>query len=388
MARKKVKLAYIADASARKATFRKRRKGLLKKVNELSTLCDVSACAVVYGPYEPQPEIWPANPEAHRVLTRFKNLPKMEQYRNAVKQLNRESYARNRIDKINVQCKKHQRENRYIEINWIYNHSLAGECSMPDAYPDLVDFAWFLEEQHKEIQRRLAKLNNAPAPVVRTIPAANTSAAIFATSNDRYANTTAISSKPNNNFINTNVDVLEINGSGINDGTVTGGDMYVGVVNHHNQGGGVIINGTGGQEMLSSDAAMGALKSQPFFMDVTNPPSVVQSGDQLMVNYLEGYSNNDQMLMQLRGVSIPSYNDGALEELAANNQMMMPTNNSCVQNNNQMMMQLGGVPRPSYNGGLEDIVLASNNQMMMSAANNSIYSYEQYPFNLEQFLDD
>ncbi|XP_026398603.1 uncharacterized protein LOC113294421 [Papaver somniferum] len=371
------------------------------------------------GPYDPQREVWPSQPEAYHVLKRFKSVREMGQFRNAEKQLNPESYARNRIDKINEQCKKHQRENRYIEINWIYNHVLAGECSMPDAYPDVVDFAWFLGEKQKEVQHKLANLNNAPPPVVQT------------TADGRNADTTAIPSNPSNNFINTNVDVdvLEINGSGINGGTVTGGDMYVGVVNHHNQGGGVIINGTGGQEMLSSDAAMGALKSQPFFMDVTSPPSVVQSGDQLMVNYLEGYPNNDQMLMQLGGVSIPSYNDGTLEELAANSQMMMPTNNSSVQNNNQMMMQLGGVPRPSYNGGhedivlatnnqmmmssnnsyvenntqmmqlggvprpsynggLEDIVLASNNQMMMSAANNSIYPYEQYPFNLEQFLDD
>ncbi|XP_026384229.1 agamous-like MADS-box protein AGL80 [Papaver somniferum] len=222
MTRKKIKLAYIADANIRRATFRKRRNGLLKKVSQLSTLCDVSACAVVYGPYEPQPEIWPAKPEAHRVLTRFKNLPKM--LGNTEKQLNRESYARNRIDKINEQWKNYQRENRYIEINWIYNHALAGECSIPDAYPDSVDFSWFLGEKQKEIQRKLANLDNAPAPVVRTIPAANATA-IFATSNGRYANTIAIPSNPNNNFINTDVDVLEINGSGINDGAVTGGDM-------------------------------------------------------------------------------------------------------------------------------------------------------------------
>ncbi|KAI3925923.1 hypothetical protein MKW98_028059 [Papaver atlanticum] len=384
MARKKVKLAYIADASARKATFRKRRKGLLKKVNELSTLCDVSACAIVYGPYEPQPEVWPEKPEALRVLTRFKNLPKMEQFRNAEKQLNRESYARNRIEKINEQWKKHKRENRYIEINWIYNHSLAGECSMPDAYPDLVDFAWFLGEKHKEVQHKLENLNNAPAPVVRTIRA-NTRAAVFTTGNGSNANTTAIPNNPSTNFINTNVDVdvLEING-----GTVTGGDMYVGVVNHHNQGGGVIINGIVGQEMMASAAAMEALQSQQLFMDVNEPPSVLQPGEQ-MVNYLEGDQNNTQMMMQLGGVPRPSYNSGHEDiVLATNNQTMMSANNSYVQNNTQMMMQLGGVPRPSYNGGLEDIVLASNNQMMMSAANNSIYSYEQYPFNLEQFLDD
>ncbi|CAN0921019.1 Agamous-like MADS-box protein AGL80 [Linum grandiflorum] len=59
MTRKKVKLAYITNDSARKATYNKRNKGLIKKVSELSTLCDVQACAIVYSLYHTQPEIWP-----------------------------------------------------------------------------------------------------------------------------------------------------------------------------------------------------------------------------------------------------------------------------------------------------------------------------------------
>ncbi|KAI3988703.1 hypothetical protein MKX01_027245 [Papaver californicum] len=101
MERKKVQLAYIADASARRVSFSKRRRGLLKKVTELSTLCAVNACVILYGPYDPQPYVCPSQPEAHRVLMRFKSLPAIDQYRNANKQLNQESFTRNRIQKIN-----------------------------------------------------------------------------------------------------------------------------------------------------------------------------------------------------------------------------------------------------------------------------------------------
>jgi hypothetical protein len=60
MARSKVKLALIVNDAARKESYKKRRKGLLKKVAELSTLSGIEVCAIVYGPYEPQPEIWPS----------------------------------------------------------------------------------------------------------------------------------------------------------------------------------------------------------------------------------------------------------------------------------------------------------------------------------------
>ncbi|KAF5203782.1 agamous-like MADS-box protein AGL80, partial [Thalictrum thalictroides] len=87
MARKKVKLAWIVNDSARRATFKKRKKGLMKKVSELSTLCGVEACAIIYGPEDPQPDVWPSTPsEAHRVLTRFNSMPEMEQSKKMMNQ--------------------------------------------------------------------------------------------------------------------------------------------------------------------------------------------------------------------------------------------------------------------------------------------------------------
>lgn len=73
MTRKKVTLAYIANDSARKATFKKRKKGLIKKVSELSTLCGIEACAVIYSPYDTEPEVWPSVVGAHRAIARFRS---------------------------------------------------------------------------------------------------------------------------------------------------------------------------------------------------------------------------------------------------------------------------------------------------------------------------
>ncbi|KAI3946885.1 hypothetical protein MKW98_003448 [Papaver atlanticum] len=289
MARKKVKLAYITNDSVRRATFKKRRVGLMKKVSELSTLCEVSACAIVFGPYDRTPEVWTQQPNAHRVLMRFKSLPEMDQSK---KQLNQESFMYNRIGKIIEQFKKQQRENRYMQINEMYTHVVAGKCSISIVHPsDLGDLAWVLEDKKKEVQRKLSELKKAPKSVLQTTPA-NTSSAIFTTSD---ANTTA-TPNPSTSTIHTNVNVCGSNGSGTNGGTMPGGTgMYGGVVNH----------GTGGQEIMTpyhTRQAIEALQNQPWFMDVMNQPSIPQPDDQ-MVNYVyliggeQNIKNNNQMMV-------------------------------------------------------------------------------------------
>ncbi|MCL7024988.1 hypothetical protein MKW94_011628 [Papaver nudicaule] len=317
MARKKVKLAYITNDTSRRATFKKRRKGLLKKVSELSTLCGVSACAIVYGPDDLQPEVWPEQLEATRVLMRFKSLPEMDQNK---KQLNQESFMYNRIGKITEQFKKQQRENRYMEINGMFNHAAAGNCSVADVHPsDLTDLAWLLEEKKKEVQRKLSALKKAPASVEQTTDA-NTST----------------------NAGDANVGGAE--GSSTTGGTVTGG------CRHHSQGGGINVGvAAGGQERMAPHqmrAAMEALQSQPWFMDVMKPPSIPQPDDQMVNNYLnqllggdQNNKNNNQMMMGRGGVSppalAPSYNGGTLGDAVNNtNAWMMPANNCYVPMNN------------------------------------------------------
>ncbi|KAG7598906.1 Transcription factor MADS-box [Arabidopsis suecica] len=55
----KLKLSLIADNNLRRATFRKRKGGIMKKLHDLTTLCDVKACAIIYSPYE-NPAVWPS----------------------------------------------------------------------------------------------------------------------------------------------------------------------------------------------------------------------------------------------------------------------------------------------------------------------------------------
>ncbi|KAK8650034.1 hypothetical protein V6N13_139685 [Hibiscus sabdariffa] len=98
MTRNRVKFAYITNHAARKTTYNKRKKDLVKKVNELSTLCDVEACVVIYPPTcDSQPEVWPSAATTHCMLSDFKALSVLEQ---SNRMMTQENLVRQRIAKV------------------------------------------------------------------------------------------------------------------------------------------------------------------------------------------------------------------------------------------------------------------------------------------------
>ncbi|XP_042476949.1 agamous-like MADS-box protein AGL80 [Macadamia integrifolia] len=167
MARKKVKLAWIQNDSARRATFKKRKRGIMKKVSELSTLCGVSACAIIYGPYEPEPDVWPSPPEAKRVLARFRNMPDMEQCK---KMLNQEEFLRQRISKAKEHVKKYSKDNREKENTKLLFECLAGQKGLHDlGLETLTDIVWIAESKLKTMKDRMGLLNR-PSTIHSPLP--------------------------------------------------------------------------------------------------------------------------------------------------------------------------------------------------------------------------
>ncbi|XP_044470382.1 agamous-like MADS-box protein AGL80 [Mangifera indica] len=165
MTRKKVKLAFISNDSARKATFKKRKKGLMKKVSELSTLCGIDACAIIYSPYESHAEIWPSPMGVQRVLSQFKKMPEMEQSK---KMVNQDSFLRQRIGKGNEQLKKQRKDNREREMTEIMFQSLTGRSLHGLNILDLNDIGYLIDQHLKDIHTRVDTLNRMavqPQPV-------------------------------------------------------------------------------------------------------------------------------------------------------------------------------------------------------------------------------
>ncbi|KAL3502138.1 hypothetical protein ACH5RR_036587 [Cinchona calisaya] len=166
MTRKKVKLDFITNDSARKATYKKRKNGLLKKVNELSTLCGIDACAIIYSPYETHPEVWPNTLGVQRVIARFQRMPEMEQIR---KNLNQESFIKERITKTNEQLRKQYKNNRKKEITELMYQCLTGRGLEDLNVVDLNDLGWMLDQNTKEIYRKVESIKKR-APEQKAAP--------------------------------------------------------------------------------------------------------------------------------------------------------------------------------------------------------------------------
>ncbi|VVA33371.1 PREDICTED: agamous MADS-box [Prunus dulcis] len=77
MGRGRLKMELIANERARKTTFQKRRKGMMKKAYEFSTLCELDVCMIIYGPKQtdrpPELHTWPENrDEVDRIINKYK----------------------------------------------------------------------------------------------------------------------------------------------------------------------------------------------------------------------------------------------------------------------------------------------------------------------------
>ncbi|CAN1156007.1 Agamous-like MADS-box protein AGL90 [Linum perenne] len=119
MVRTKVQHKLISDEKARKTTFTKRKNGLLKKLEEITTLCGVATCAFIIHNFrgkgkKNEVEVWPSEPKASGMLKKYKELPqrKQEKY-----MLNHEALSKERLEKMKKALKNQQEKNQLLEID-------------------------------------------------------------------------------------------------------------------------------------------------------------------------------------------------------------------------------------------------------------------------------
>ncbi|EOA19717.1 hypothetical protein CARUB_v10003757mg [Capsella rubella] len=153
MTRKKVKMAFIENETSRKSTFKKRKKGFLKKADELATLCDVPICVVVNSPYDAAPEVWPSRETANKVVALWSKMSVMDKTK---KMVNQETYLQQRIAKATESWRKARKENKELEMKNIMFDCLSAKTSVP-CIPkcDLRDFGSVIEQHLKDVNLRM-----------------------------------------------------------------------------------------------------------------------------------------------------------------------------------------------------------------------------------------
>ncbi|RDX91374.1 Agamous-like MADS-box protein AGL80, partial [Mucuna pruriens] len=152
MTRKKVDLAYITNDSKRKTTLRKRKTGS-KIIGEISVLCGVEACAIIYTPNNPHPEVWPSNWGVQSVLSRFRGVSELEQSK---KMLSQESFMRKKVIKAQEQLKKLKYENRKKEMTiHMFHHFNGGNIFDNVNMIDLNDISYLIYQKLEEIKMNM-----------------------------------------------------------------------------------------------------------------------------------------------------------------------------------------------------------------------------------------
>lgn len=155
MTRSKVKLEYITNDQNRNTSFNKRKKGLIKKVDELTTLCGVEGCAIVFGQYDHEPEVWPSALGVQHVLAKFRLLPDLQQ---AINMENQESFTRERINKAKEKIRKMKQENREKEMTHMMFKCLIGEGPSNMDLVDLNEIRSLAAKKIQEIGSRIEAL--------------------------------------------------------------------------------------------------------------------------------------------------------------------------------------------------------------------------------------
>ncbi|KAF8084510.1 hypothetical protein N665_0715s0016 [Sinapis alba] len=157
MTRQKVKMAFIENESSRKATYKKRKRGILKKANELATLCGVPVGVIIDSAYELSPEVWPSREDMNKVVSRWHSLPVMDRTK---KMVNQESYLQQRISKETETWKKLTKENKELEMKEVMFDCLSGKTSPSHIErSDLRGCGNVIEQYLKNLNRRIEILS-------------------------------------------------------------------------------------------------------------------------------------------------------------------------------------------------------------------------------------
>ncbi|GJR65625.1 agamous-like MADS-box protein AGL80 [Tanacetum coccineum] len=159
MTRPPMKLQFKADPKARKETLKKRKKGLIKKFNELKIFCDVDACLVMYETADAAAEVLPSHSEAVRVIQKFEEARMVSPF----PELDRKALLQKIIAKVDKELKKVKEKNMKLlmeiclndnnVVNELNHEDLEGLCGALDNQLKLIDEA--LEAKYVKAKEKM-----------------------------------------------------------------------------------------------------------------------------------------------------------------------------------------------------------------------------------------
>ncbi|KAL4303783.1 hypothetical protein GQ457_10G018980 [Hibiscus cannabinus] len=152
MTRRKVELSWISNQSARRASLKKRRAGLLKKVLELTTLCGVKSCLVIYSLGEQEPMTWPSPDETKELIKKFYFVPELERSKRT---MTMEMYMTEKLSKVQYDLTKLNMKNKEAEVGQCMLQIHHGKMMDDFNVHDLEGLIWFGETRRTILKKRV-----------------------------------------------------------------------------------------------------------------------------------------------------------------------------------------------------------------------------------------
>jgi len=168
--KKKITSKLIENNTRRKVCYKKRLKGLFTKMEHVTILCGIEACAVVFGPGDTKPSIWPSPTVAEDLITRFESMSLNVQSKNKTDQL---TFLEDKGKKLEASLKKINKENEETLMG-VYLHQIENEGKSLDDFDHDVQnrlIAFTLEKikitrkMSRHLEKEILPLNNPPPPL-------------------------------------------------------------------------------------------------------------------------------------------------------------------------------------------------------------------------------
>ncbi|CDY70782.1 BnaAnng35010D [Brassica napus] len=179
----RIKIEPMTNSTARNQTFRKRKTGLLKKANELSTLCGVKVCVVINSCDNTETEFWPSREGAEAVHSAFMGVLPEERCK---KMYDQERHLEERIQKGQAKAMRLQAENREIELREVMFDLFKGETLKPHHYDDpcfIGELNHFIGDYVKNLSHRIEFLEANGEPVPPNVAATDASGPVVGDAN-------------------------------------------------------------------------------------------------------------------------------------------------------------------------------------------------------------
>ncbi|CAN1120951.1 Agamous-like MADS-box protein AGL36 [Linum perenne] len=155
MGGKRVKFAKIANETARRQSMIRRQQCLLKKLNELTTLCGVPTLCIIYKPSvdEPtEPLVWPSDDgQVKELLKRLYSLPEIQRHMRATDQ---EKYLKKVIAKTNEMHIKLIKKNNNMETAFLMDEVHFGKGIQMIDIQEICNLEWLLKEKNLLVKKK------------------------------------------------------------------------------------------------------------------------------------------------------------------------------------------------------------------------------------------